>query len=50
MPAQVYLDNAATTPLDPRVAEAMRPWLGETFGNASSLHAIGRQARQAVDV
>ena len=49
MAAQVYLDNAATTPLDPRVAEAMRPWLGETFGNASSLHAMGRQARQAVD-
>ena len=45
----VYLDNAATAPLDPRVAEAMRPWTGETFGNPSSLHAVGRRARRAVD-
>ncbi len=44
-----YLDNAATTPLDPRVAEAMRPWLGERFGNPSSLHRAGREARAAVD-
>lgn len=45
----IYLDNAATTPLDPRVADAMRPWLDGTFGNPSSLHAVGRRARQAVD-
>ena len=45
----VYFDNAATSPLDLRVAEAMRPWIGETFGNTSSLHGFGRRARQAVD-
>jgi cysteine desulfurase len=45
----VYFDNAATSPLDLRVAEAMRPWIGETFGNPSSLHGFGRRARQAVD-
>jgi cysteine desulfurase len=45
----VYLDNAATTPLDPAVAEAMRPWASVSFGNPSSLHATGRAARQAVD-
>jgi cysteine desulfurase len=45
----VYLDNAATTPLDPRVAEAMRPYLGERFGNPSSLHRAGRAARAAVE-
>ncbi|MGA2470135.1 MAG: cysteine desulfurase family protein [Solirubrobacteraceae bacterium] len=50
MAKPVYLDNAATTPLDPTVGEAMRPWVGWTFGNPSSLHATGRVARQAVDV
>ncbi len=45
----IYLDHAATTPLDPRVAEAMRPHLGERFGNPSSLHRAGREARAAVD-
>jgi cysteine desulfurase len=45
----IYLDNAATTQVDPRVAEAMRPWLGAMFGNPSSLHEAGRRARQAVD-
>lgn len=50
MPARIYLDNAATTPMDPRVAEAMWPWLGAIFGNASSLHEVGRQARQAIDL
>jgi cysteine desulfurase len=49
MPEQIYLDNAATTPLDPRVALAMRPWLGERFGNASSWHWAGRQANEAVE-
>ena len=46
---EVYLDYAATTPLDPDVLEAMRPYLTEHFGNASSVHAKGRQARVALD-
>lgn len=45
----VYLDWNATTPLDPAVREAMLPWLGERFGNASSRHDYGRQARAAID-
>jgi cysteine desulfurase len=45
----VYLDNAATTPLDPQVREAMLPFLGERFGNPSSLHCSGRRARVAVE-
>ncbi|MBS1709584.1 MAG: cysteine desulfurase [Armatimonadetes bacterium] len=44
-----YFDNAATTPLDPRVKEAMEPWMDEGFGNANSIHAWGRLARQAVE-
>jgi cysteine desulfurase len=46
---RVYLDNAATTPLDPRVVEAMRPFLTDDGGNPSSLHHHGRRARQAVE-
>lgn len=45
----VYLDNAATTPVDPAVAEAMAPYAAATYGNASSLYALGRQARRAVE-
>ncbi len=45
----VYLDNAASTPVDPRVVEAMRPFFTETFGNPSSLHGPGRTAREAVE-
>ncbi|MXW63722.1 MAG: cysteine desulfurase [Bacteroidetes bacterium SB0662_bin_6] len=45
----VYLDHAATTPLDARVIEAMQPFFGEHFGNASSVHALGRKARFAVE-
>lgn len=45
----VYLDHAATTPLDPLVLEAMLPFLKEHFGNASSVHALGRRARFAVE-
>ncbi len=45
----VYLDHAATTPLDPRVLEAMQPFFGAQFGNPSSVHAMGRQARFAVE-
>jgi cysteine desulfurase len=46
---KVYLDNAATTPLLPEVREAMMPFLGDVFGNPSSLHDWGDVARQAVD-
>jgi cysteine desulfurase len=45
----VYLDHNATTPLDPRVREAMLPWLGERFGNPSSVHRFGQAAREAVE-
>lgn len=45
----IYLDNNATTPVDPRVREAMLPFLGASFGNPSSLHAAGRAARTAVE-
>ncbi|MDX1383512.1 MAG: cysteine desulfurase family protein [Thermoanaerobaculia bacterium] len=45
----VYFDNNATTPLDPRVREAMLPWLGERWGNPSSVHGFGRAAREAVE-
>jgi cysteine desulfurase len=46
---KVYLDYSATTPLDPRVLEAMMPYLTENYGNASSVHLFGQQARSAVD-
>ncbi len=45
----VYLDHAATTPLDERVLDAMLPYLREHYGNASSVHALGRRARFAVE-
>ena len=45
----VYLDHNATTPLAPSVREAMLPWLGVRFGNASSRHEYGRAARRAID-
>ncbi len=45
----IYLDYAATSPLDPRVLNAMRPFLEESFGNPSSVHSPGRQARFAVE-
>ncbi|NMF89315.1 cysteine desulfurase family protein [Aromatoleum petrolei] len=47
--APVYLDWNATAPLDAAVREAMLPWFGGRFGNASSRHEYGRQARAAVD-
>lgn len=49
MSGRIYFDHSATTPLDPRVLEAMLPFLAGTFGNASSQHAEGRKAREAVE-
>jgi cysteine desulfurase len=45
----VYMDNHATTPVDPRVVEAMLPYFTHEFGNAGSVHAVGHAARDAVD-
>lgn len=45
----IYLDHAATTPVHPEVVEAMIPYLSEMYGNASSTHAAGRQARTALN-
>ena len=44
-----YFDNAATTPLDPEVLEAMLPFLSQHYGNPSSLHGPGRQVRAAIE-
>jgi len=49
MAGHVYLDHAATTPLDPRVRRAMDPFLETEFGNPSSLHGPGRRAHEAVE-
>ncbi len=46
---KIYLDFAATTPLDRRALDAMRPYFDETFGNPSSVHRFGQQAEAAVD-
>jgi cysteine desulfurase len=46
---RVYLDHAATTPLAPEVLEAMKPHLTEQYGNASSVHQLGRQARVTLE-
>lgn len=45
----IYLDNAATTPVDPRVFEVMKPFLAEEFGNPSSFHRKGKTAKDAID-
>ena len=45
----VYFDNAATTPLDPEVLDAMLPFMRDHFGNPSSIHGHGRQARAAIE-
>lgn len=47
--ARIYFDNAATTRMDPRVEEAMRPFLTAAYGNPSSLHLEGCEARQALE-
>jgi len=46
---RIYLDHAATTPFHPEVTEAMLPYLGERFGNPSSIYSEGREARKAVE-
>jgi cysteine desulfurase len=46
---KVYFDHNATTPVRPEVAEAVRPFLGELFGNPSSIHFAGREVRKAVE-
>ena len=46
---KVYLDNAATTPLDPEVMEAMLPIMKDSFGNPSSIHSWGRETKSAIE-
>jgi len=46
---KIYLDHAATTPIAKEVMEAMQLYFGQKFGNASSVHALGREAREAID-
>lgn len=49
MNQRIYLDNAATTSLDPQVLEAMMPYLTEKFGNPSSIYSYGRETRLAIE-
>lgn len=49
MSDMIYFDHAATTPVHPRVVEAMTPYFTQMFGNPSSVHGFGRQARQAME-
>ena len=49
MPETIYFDYNATTPLDPKVREAMLPFLGDLWGNPSSVHHVGRKARALLD-
>jgi cysteine desulfurase len=46
---KIYLDYAATTPTDPEVVKAMLPYFGESFGNPSSAHSFGQDAREAIE-
>lgn len=45
----IYLDHAATTPVDPEVLRVMAPWFTQQFGNPSSIYQIGQQSRAALD-
>ncbi|HEX6513599.1 MAG TPA: cysteine desulfurase NifS [Chloroflexota bacterium] len=45
----IYLDHAATTPVDPRVVEAILPYYSEKFGNPSSIHSLARESRRGLD-
>ena len=45
----IYLDHSATTPVDPRVIEAMAPYWSEIFGNSESAHAFGQAAANALE-
>ena len=45
----IYMDHAATTPVDPRVVEAMLPYFSQKYGNPSSIYALGREAAEAMD-
>ena len=47
---RVYLDHNASTPVHPDVLAAMMPYFSERFGNASSIHGFGREARDGIDV
>src|SRR5580704_17205684 len=46
---RIYFDNAATTPLDAQVLEAMMPYLTDKFGNPSSIYSYGRESRMAIE-
>src|ERR671916_605065 len=46
---RIYLDNAATTSLDPEVLQAMMPYLTDKFGNPSSIYSYGRESRLAIE-
>ena len=48
-PARIYFDNAATTPLDPAVLEAMMPYFTDKFGNPSAIYSYGRESRLAIE-
>ena len=48
-PGLIYLDHAGTTPTDPRVLEAMLPYFTQLYGNPSSVHTVGQEARHALD-
>lgn len=49
MAQRIYLDNAATTPIDPQVLEVMMPYLTDFFGNPSSIHSHGRKVKSAIE-
>ncbi|MBS3057397.1 MAG: aminotransferase class V-fold PLP-dependent enzyme, partial [Candidatus Diapherotrites archaeon] len=46
---RIYLDHAATTPIDARALKAMRPYFSEKYGNAGSLHYFGNEAKKAME-